>query len=73
MAGEVPYHLLMLQSWSLLRDVVCSMPVFLALWSHAQVRWVVFPLYLQRPAHTLSQRVPVTMKEIAQLDFKTQC
>ena len=66
MAGEVPYHLLMLQSWSLLRDVVCSMPVFLALWSHAQV------LSPKARTHSVS-RVPVTMNEIAQLDFKTQC
>ena len=34
-AGEVPAQLAALQCWPLLRDVVCSMPVFFALWSDA--------------------------------------
>jgi hypothetical protein len=35
-AGEVPVHLVALGCWPLLRDILCSMPVFFALWSEPQ-------------------------------------
>lgn len=35
-AGEVPSQLKALQCLTLLRDLICSMPVFFALWSHPQ-------------------------------------